>query len=59
MVVPEVRCRCGKLLARNLNGRVEIVCHTCKRLNTVDTTRLLTKHRAGVMMQPREEVAAK
>jgi phage FluMu protein Com len=58
MVLTEVRCRCGKLLARNLDGRIEIVCHTCKRLNTINTDSL-TKHCSGVIMQPREGVAVK
>jgi len=38
-----LRCDgCGKVLGRNLNGRVEIVCNrsTCKRYNVFDTDRL-------------------
>jgi hypothetical protein len=32
----DIRCGCGRLLARRLSGRIEIKCRRCERTITID-----------------------
>lgn len=59
MTIPlleEVYCRCGRLLAYNLEGRVEIVCPDCRRRNTPDSRRphLTGQRHAAILKQAKD-----
>jgi phage FluMu protein Com len=35
----DIRCHCGSLVARMIDGKVEIKCRRCQRVGRIDVTR--------------------
>ena len=59
-MLPEVRCQCHRLLARQLEGRVEIKCPRCNAVHTIDTAANshLTHLPQRVIMKPSSDRVA-